>query len=641
MEKPMKKYILPVFILILCRNLIAQTEEPIPCPLPTQQIHSLYQQIPQLRKLQKNDKQTGPGLNDLIVGAVDPDEVVTITGDYYLYGDVYIYNNGILNLDGANFQMDGDIFIMGHGHLNVQGGIFTIIQEYIYEHNAILAENGSITFSGMEFHSSNQSWSIGMTDSSQYTLENTEIADGFITTGLMAASNATITNTDTAGEFLCFGDNSIDFRDCDFILMWMVLPDSSVVDVALPTDSPLNDFTFSEDEPGIENIPYSVTIGNCTNVNWGLISITGSDAVFRDSDFRAVGLLFNDPDSIVVRNLSNDSHHADDVVDVPDRNLRLINSHVQTWNLYASTVSNITVSNCVFGEMLTQDSSRAFITNSVCDGTGGYLGAFNQSFMLIAGSLIKSQVISRHSAVLVSAVSGLLGSEIDADESSIMFLANSTRFVEPEAHTSAVILEGFLPIIEGSVESLIPIPGTARILSGPENPLPLMGYSVKYAQASGIPVWYATDGFHANPVINDTLAWWNTTGLQPGDYAMQLTLYLSAEDSISTESYARLDLQSFIYGNESATPSIYTLEQNYPNPFNAETNIRFSLPRRTRVTIRVFDILGKERALITDSFYEAGIHNVPFNASDLASGIYIYSIHADTFIQHRKMAVIQ
>jgi len=634
------KRTISIILIILCSSLSAQIGESIPHPVSTQQIHTLYQQIPQLRKLQWNFEKTDSGLNDLIIGAVDPDEVVIITGDYYLDGDVYILNNGILNLDQANFQMDGDIFIMGHGHLNVQGGIFTIIQEYIYEHDAILAENAAITFSGIEFHSSNQSWSIGMTDSSQYTLENTEIADGFITTGLMAASNATITNTDTAGEFLCFGDNSIDFRDCDFILMWMVLPDSSVVDAALPVDSPLNDFTFSEDESGIENIPYTVTIDNCTNVNWGLISITGSDAVFRDSDFRAVGLLFNDPDSIVVRNLSNDSNHADDVVDVPDRNLRLINSHVQTWNLYASTISNITVSNCVFGEMLTQDSSRAFITNSVCDGTGGYLGAFNQSFMLIAGSLIKSQVISRHSAVLVSASSGLLGSEIDADETSIMFLANSTRFAEPEAHTSAVILEGFLPLIEGTIESLIPIPGTARILSGPENPLPLAGYSVKYTQSSGIPMWQATDGFHANPVINDTLAWWNTTGLQSGDYSLQLTLYLSAEDSISTESYARLDLQSSVDTDEFGTPSIFGLEQNFPNPFNPETTIRFSLPHRTRVTIRVFDILGKVRALITDSFYETGIHSMPFNASDLASGIYIYSIHADTFIQHRKMAVI-
>jgi hypothetical protein len=635
------KHLFLILLIILNAVVHAQQDETPPHLVSMHHLLSFYHQRPYLENLQRGFPEPGPMQGDLIVGAADPDEVVTITGDYYLHGDILIVNNGILNLDDADFQMDGDIFIMGHGRLNVTGGHFTVIQEYIYEHNGIVIENGRLWFSDMDFHSSHQSWSIGLTDSAEYIIENTRIRDGFITTGLMASSRATITNTDTSGEFLCFGRNSLDFQDSDFLLMWMVLPDSSVVDAVLPGDSPLMDFHFSAEESGIEHIPYSVFIDNCTNVNWGLISMSGSDATFRDTDFRAVGLMFTDPDSIVVSGLTNGSFHNNDLVDVPDRNLRLINSEVFTWNLYASMTSNVTVSNCVFGELLSQNNARAFITNSVCDGTGGYVGAFNESFLIIAGSLIKTQLISRDAALLVSASSALLGPEINADETSIMFLANTTRIAEPRAHASAVLLEGYLPLIQGTAGNLIPIPGTARLLTGPENPIPFAGYSVKYAENLEVPVWYATDGFHPYPIVNDTLAWWNTSRLDPGNYGLQLTLFLGETDSISTETYARLDAVTSVKEDQSGLLESYVLEQNFPNPFNASTAIRFYLPGTEHVTLRVLDILGREVEVLLDREMERGEHSVTFHRPDLPSGMYILRMETAGFVQTRMMELVR
>ena len=79
---------------------------------------------------QKNNDQKGQ--NDLIIGDIDPIEIVTITGDYYLNGNITIVNHGIFYIDSANFKIDGDIFIMGHGQLNVTGGTFTVIREFIF-----------------------------------------------------------------------------------------------------------------------------------------------------------------------------------------------------------------------------------------------------------------------------------------------------------------------------------------------------------------------------------------------------------------------------------------------------------------------------------------------------------------------------
>src|SRR3989339_162833 len=70
----------------------------------------------------------------------------------------------------------------------------------------------------------------------------------------------------------------------------------------------------------------------------------------------------------------------------------------------------------------------------------------------------------------------------------------------------------------------------------------------------------------------------------------------------------------------------YSLYQNYPNPFNPVTKIKYSIPINSQVTIKVYDILGKEVSTLVDKFTNAGKYEVEFNASNLASGIYFYQM---------------
>ena len=76
------------------------------------------------------------------------------------------------------------------------------------------------------------------------------------------------------------------------------------------------------------------------------------------------------------------------------------------------------------------------------------------------------------------------------------------------------------------------------------------------------------------------------------------------------------------------TPSVYSLEQNYPNPFNPSTNIKFSITSDSRVTLRIFNILGQEVSTLLNGNISAGEHNLNFDASHLNSGVYIYKIEA-------------
>ena len=92
---------------------------------------------------------------------------------------------------------------------------------------------------------------------------------------------------------------------------------------------------------------------------------------------------------------------------------------------------------------------------------------------------------------------------------------------------------------------------------------------------------------------------------------------------------------------ESTLPKTYSLSQNYPNPFNPVTNIRYDLPQDNFVTIRVYDILGKEVVILVNENKEAGRYLVSFNASNFSSGIYFYTIKAGMYEYTRRMTLLK
>ena len=78
--------------------------------------------------------------------------------------------------------------------------------------------------------------------------------------------------------------------------------------------------------------------------------------------------------------------------------------------------------------------------------------------------------------------------------------------------------------------------------------------------------------------------------------------------------------------NTPSAPAEFTLNQNYPNPFNPSTTIRYGLPERTHVRLTIFNALGQQVAALVEGEQEAGDHEVQFNASELASGVYLYRL---------------
>ena len=105
---------------------------------------------------------------------------------------------------------------------------------------------------------------------------------------------------------------------------------------------------------------------------------------------------------------------------------------------------------------------------------------------------------------------------------------------------------------------------------------------------------------------------------------------------------------SGIVNNQNYSMNGFSLSQNYPNPFNPTTSIKFTIPKSGLVTLKVYDVFGKEVITLVNEIKSTGEHSIDFNAVNLASGVYFYriAIHSDkndagSFVDVKKMLLIK
>lgn len=123
------------------------------------------------------------------------------------------------------------------------------------------------------------------------------------------------------------------------------------------------------------------------------------------------------------------------------------------------------------------------------------------------------------------------------------------------------------------------------------------------------------------------LGTFNSGVLRSADYGLTWTPLLPISTSVAE-------------ANWSVTS--FSLHQNYPNPFNPSTQITFALPSVQRVTLKVFDLTGKEVAtLLRNERKAAGVHAMTFEAQNLPSGIYLYRLQAGEFVETKRMVLIR
>jgi hypothetical protein len=144
---------------------------------------------------------------------------------------------------------------------------------------------------------------------------------------------------------------------------------------------------------------------------------------------------------------------------------------------------------------------------------------------------------------------------------------------------------------------------------------------------------------------------WESVGFVEGNGTTTLTHSYSYTDKNVTEGKYNYRLRQIDFDGSIkylsvvevtvTQPAKYSLEQNYPNPFNPSTVIEYQIPAESRVSLKVFDVLGREVKTIVDKNQSAGKYKINFNAGRLSNGIYYYRLTSGNFVKTKKMIVLK
>jgi len=134
-----------------------------------------------------------------------------------------------------------------------------------------------------------------------------------------------------------------------------------------------------------------------------------------------------------------------------------------------------------------------------------------------------------------------------------------------------------------------------------------------------------------------------------------LELSEKVEDISLTEGYQRLivvnsnkitwiqdvGLVTSVNNNTTTNNMDFRLEQNYPNPFNPSTKISYSIAQRSRVSLKIYDIMGREIETLIDKEQEKGVYEINYTPKNLSSGIYFYTLNAENYRETKKLIFLK
>jgi hypothetical protein len=161
----------------------------------------------------------------------------------------------------------------------------------------------------------------------------------------------------------------------------------------------------------------------------------------------------------------------------------------------------------------------------------------------------------------------------------------------------------------------------------------------QYARFIGTAV-KADTGWHVNSIIGASRRPEHPTIIIDSNDRINYVWHDSTDGDNDIYFY-NTSLLTFVQPDQSLFPRQVLLNQNFPNPFNPNTTIRYEIPSKTFVTIKVFDLLGREIALLVNELKQPGRHEVTWDAGDVASGVFFYRLNTDTYSTTRTMLVLR
>ncbi|MGB9722111.1 MAG: hypothetical protein ACPL28_11625 [bacterium] len=555
-------------------------------------------------------------LSDIIIGDT-PGETLFVSGYFYNGGNIFIVNDGVLRLKNADFNLDGNIYVLNKGKVLVDSSYLKFLQDYIYQYGITLIDSAEFMLTNSNTRYNGFPFGFSTGGFSKVIIQNTTNYDW--TTAMVSGwANVYLNNVGVTGEWLfsdyCFAH----FKNVDNFLSWYFFPESSMVNIKFPDGAQVDRFFIDSTLGNIQGIGYHIEIDSSTNCMWAAIPLEGSNVMIDSSLLRVTGLLLGGSDSLTLSGLVNGLYYEDYTLPLSDRNFHLIHTTVQTWNIYPFDTISLELYSSIFGELCAYGNSYVYLHNAFCDDTGGHLESNDNAFLMAALSSISADIISNGHSICIIGYCAMPWGNIWCTGSSIMILLNSNFPIDPvPSDTSLVFVLSITGPNSGNTNDTIPIIGSAWIDKGQYQPLDFGFYQVFY-QSVGDTNWIPVCDSGSNEIRRDTLCFWNTVGLDPGDYIIRLVLKDNAGDSVDCLKSIILYENGIYSSGEEAFSSLKITPKLCTDFIKVEG---IDCEEISKFNCRIFDIDG--RCII-----ERKIDGQIISTEELTSGIYFICIES-------------
>jgi hypothetical protein len=562
-----------------------------------------------------------------------PDSLV-ITGTQTYSWPIIVINRALLRFKNAHATIHGDLIAFGQGKIIADHSTLVFPQQYFYQRNIILVQNASFLAQSDTLNYGGYVHNMTLMDSASLNFTNVYQTD-WMTTGVSRNAQVAMHGTNIAGEFIITDHAKLNFVKCTQLLLWHVFPDTALINWSFPPGAVVNGYAFDKNKAGVKGIEYAISADSCYQVMWGLMPADGSNITISNSVIRAIGLWFEKNNSVSVSGLVDGTHYPNFLAPVSDRTLKLINDSVITWSLYPMHKSKIKVSNSTVGEIGAFGTSQVNGNLYSVDGTGGYHFSSDTSSTFANALFATCNIRSERSGIFVLANSNLYSGIASAIGQSVLIVLQSQLSQDPVPFDKSVVWNANIAQLSNtSVDSLITVGGSAWIDKMPASQLmDFKSYQLLY-QKQGAAGWTAIGPARTYKIRNGLLENWNTKGLSPGNYVLNLKLKDSWGDSASA--IRNVNLVPFVMAVTENKLALSML-RIYPNPSSSEFTLELGLSEKTGVIVSILDPQGKEVLRLKRQEFAAGIQLLNINMAALPSGMYFCCLSDGEHSIYRKI----